>query len=322
MKKLVKNVLGVFILEDGKIKEFEKFPEDPVETAKKIGSESSEEKQLKEKYRELEKIQRDAFKIGKKAGVVDNREEVYQKMKKVATEYSRIKIKEDQSHDQLLVQAVRRLSELEKMTNKSFERMKAWYTLYFPELKDETENNEDFEKLVTGVFDREKISEKLDFERDSTGLSLDDRDTRVLKNMVESHKTVKNEKKGLEKYIENLANRIMPNVSAVLGGVLAARVLSHAGSLKKLARMPSSTVQVLGAEKALFRHMRGEGSAPKHGVLFLHHTVSGLPEDKRGKMARYLANKTSLAARLDMYNGDFKGDEYRKQIEKKYREMK
>ena len=321
MKKLVKNVLGVFVLEDGEVVDFSSFPEDPVETAKKLASGSSEENELVEKHGEMEEVQMDSLEIGMKAGIIEGKEELFRRMKEVSTEYSRIKIKEQQSHDQLLVQAVRRLSELEEMCNKSFERMKAWYSLYFPELKDEVDDNDEFRQLVWEKFYRDNVREEKEL-GESTGLSLDDRDLEMLEKMVKSDKRLVDEKEELEDYIEELSSRIMPNVSAVLGEVLAARVLSHAGSLKKLARMPSSTVQVLGAEKALFRHMRGEGSAPKHGVLFLHHTVSSLPDEKRGKMARYLANKTSLAARLDMYNGEFKGDEYRKQVEKKYREVK
>jgi len=86
--------------------------------------------------------------------------------------------------------------------------------------------------------------------------------------------------------------------------------------------MPSSTVQVLGAEKALFRHMRGEGSAPKHGVLFMHQTIRNLPEGKRGKMARFLANKATIAARLDRFGGAFKGEEYKNDVRERFEELR
>ncbi len=91
-----------------------------------------------------------------------------------------------------------------------------------------------------------------------------------------------------------------PNVSALLGPLLAARMLSQAGGLARLARMPSSTVQMLGAEKAFFDHLRGHAPPPRHGLLFLHPTIQGAPRRQRGKLARALAGKVAIAARLDL----------------------
>lgn len=125
----------------------------------------------------------------------------------------------------------------------------------------------------------------------------------------------------LERYVEQLAGEVVPNLAALLDGVLAARLLSEAGSLEKLAKMPSSTIQVLGAEKAMFRHMRGEGEAPKHGVLFMHRYVRNAPEGERGKLARVLANKAAIAARLDRYGGEFKGEELRAAVEETFQDV-
>lgn len=93
--------------------------------------------------------------------------------------------------------------------------------------------------------------------------------------------------------------RRAPNLSALLGPDLAARLISHAGGLERLARLPASTVQVLGAERAFFEHLRGRGSSPRHGLLFLHPKVQSARRPERGKLARALAGKTSIAARLD-----------------------
>ena len=321
MKKLAKNVLGVFVLEDGEVIDHREFSGKAVEIAKKISCDTSEEKELEEKHGQMERIQIDAFEAGKKTGLVDDRKKVYDLMKKGATERTRSKLKEDQEHDQVLIQAVRRLTELEKQFNRSFERLKAWYSLYFPELDQETDKNQEFLEEVYGTFKRKELMEQKNIE-ETTGFKMDDRDLDQLKTFVKTVELLDDEKESLTGYIESLAEELMPNTSSVAGPLLAAKTVSEAGSLKKLARMPSSTVQVLGAEKALFRHMEGKGSAPKHGIIFLHHTVSGLPEGKRGKMARYLANKLTLAARLDMYNGNFKGKTYREQVEKKFRELK
>ena len=90
-----------------------------------------------------------------------------------------------------------------------------------------------------------------------------------------------------------------PNLSALLGAELAARLLAQAGNLDRLARFPASTIQVLGAEKAFFEHLRGRAPPPRHGLLFLHPAIQSAPRAERGKLARALAGKAAIAARLD-----------------------
>ncbi|MGA7922623.1 MAG: hypothetical protein WCA77_01425 [Thermoplasmata archaeon] len=103
----------------------------------------------------------------------------------------------------------------------------------------------------------------------------------------------------LERTIERALPDLAPNLSALLGPMLAARMISQAGGLARLARLPSSTIQVLGAERAFFAHLRGRAPPPRHGLLFLHPHVQGAPRSARGKLARTLAGKTAIAARLD-----------------------
>jgi nucleolar protein 56 len=90
-----------------------------------------------------------------------------------------------------------------------------------------------------------------------------------------------------------------PNLTALLGPLLAARLVSQAGGLERLARLPAGTVQVLGAERAFFEHLRGRAPPPKHGLLFLHPRLHGAPRAERGRLARALAGKVVLGARLD-----------------------
>jgi len=104
----------------------------------------------------------------------------------------------------------------------------------------------------------------------------------------------------LTKAIEATAPVRAPNVSALLGAELSARMIAQAGGLERLARLPSSTVQVLGAERAFFEHLRGHASPPRHGLLFLHPAIQSAPRGERGKLARALAGKVSIAARLDV----------------------
>ncbi len=103
----------------------------------------------------------------------------------------------------------------------------------------------------------------------------------------------------LEKSLEEQVPREAPNVSSLLGPLLAARLIAQAGGLDRLAKLPASTIQVLGAERAFFEHLRGHAPPPRHGLLFLHPDIQGAPRGSRGKLARALAGKVAIAARLD-----------------------
>ncbi|MGA9621011.1 MAG: RNA-processing protein, partial [Methanoregula sp.] len=107
----------------------------------------------------------------------------------------------------------------------------------------------------------------------------------------------------LAKEVSARACEVMPNTSALIGGLVAARLLSHAGGLKELSRLPASTIQVIGARTALFMHIRNRAPAPKHGIIFQHRRVHNAPREIRGKVARVLAGKLAIAARLDFYRG-------------------
>jgi len=110
-------------------------------------------------------------------------------------------------------------------------------------------------------------------------------------------------------------------MSSLVGPMLSARLISIAGGLENLAKMPASTVQVLGAEKALFRSLKTGARPPKHGVIFQYGAIHQSPRWQRGKIARALSGKLSIAARLDYFGGEFKGEVLRGQLEKKIKEI-
>ena len=93
-------------------------------------------------------------------------------------------------------------------------------------------------------------------------------------------------------------------MSALVGGLVAARLVSRAGSLSLMAKMPGSSIQVLGAESALFSHIRAGTPSPKHGLIFQHRRVHNAPREVRGKLARVLSAKLAIACRLDAYRGE------------------
>jgi nucleolar protein 56 len=107
----------------------------------------------------------------------------------------------------------------------------------------------------------------------------------------------------LAKEVSTRANRVMPNTSTLIGGLVAARLMAHAGGLLPLIRLPASAIQVLGARTALFAHLRTKSPSPKHGIIFQHRRVHNAPREQRGRVARALAGKLAIAARLDYYRG-------------------
>lgn len=116
---------------------------------------------------------------------------------------------------------------------------------------------------------------------------------------------LRTERDALERAVDRLAAEVAPNLTALAGPTLAARLIAAAGSLERLAKLPSSTVQVLGAESALFAHLRGEAPSPKHGLIYTHPALRGADAADRGSVARALAGKFTIAARIDHYRGEY-----------------
>lgn len=119
---------------------------------------------------------------------------------------------------------------------------------------------------------------------------------------------LKKEREGIQKYIEKIMEKEMPNLLALCGVWVGAKVLESAGSLERLAGLPSSTIQILGAEKAFFAHLGKRVRPPKHGVIFIHPAVRTAPKGNRGKIARKFAAKISIAAKIDYFKGEFCGE--------------
>jgi nucleolar protein 56 len=119
----------------------------------------------------------------------------------------------------------------------------------------------------------------------------------------------------MAEYIDGLMAQVAPNIKTVVGGPIGARLISIAGGLKDLARMPASTLQLLGAEKALFRSLHKRGRPPKHGVIYQYPEIRGSPRRLRGKIARALSGKLSIAARVDAMSGEFVGDKLNADLE-------
>lgn len=126
----------------------------------------------------------------------------------------------------------------------------------------------------------------------------------------------------LAERVEKRSRDIAPNLSTLLGPIIAARLIHYAGGLHRLARMPASTIQVLGAEDAFFQHLKKGTPCPKHGIIFQVAEIRNSPKRIRGKIARALAGKIAIAARVDYYGGEFIGERLKEEFRKRVEEIK
>lgn len=248
-----------------------------------------------------------------------DRDEIREK----AIDSTREELKKSVEKDQLLVRAVKQLDQVGKDFTEEMERLRDWYALHFPELEDEISDDEELLNILEkyGV-EKDDIEPFSSMAEDSTGTDLEEKDKKVIESVVSSLSQMQDLKEELEDYVEEGAEEEFHNLSGLLGPLLATRLVALAGGLEEMAKKPASTVQMLGAEKALFRYLHGEGTPPKHGVLFQHKFVKTLPEDKRGKMARFLANKAVMAARIDNYGDKDKADSLREEARERFEELK
>lgn len=223
----------------------------------------------------------------------------------------------------LLMKAVETLDRMGNNQQKQMESFRDWYAVHFPELEREIEEDKQLLRVLNSKgLERGEMDAFEQLSKGSTGMSLETKDTEILESFVTSLQSQQEFIDELEEYVREIANEEMSNLSVLLGPVLAARIVRLAGGLEEVARKPASTVQMLGAEKALFRFLREGGNPPKHGILFEHEYVSPLHPDERGKMARFLANKAVIAARLDQYGDKEKGKDLRDECREKFEEIK
>jgi nucleolar protein 56 len=183
--------------------------------------------------------------------------------------------------DAELLQMVRTLDELDTVINLLSERAADWYMIRHPAF------SRKYRRTPSNVLVR-TMREK---SRGALGRVADE-----IGQLAET-------RTALAKEVSARANDVLPNTSALIGGLVAARLMAQAGGLLPLSRLPASAIQVLGARTALFAHLKTHTPSPKHGIIFQHRRVHNAPRDIRGRVARVLAGKLAIAARLDYFRG-------------------
>ena len=252
-----------------------------------------------------------------KFGLSDDRDELAGILQKFAINLSSMKVKEtSEKLDLHLVQAVNTLDEIDEIINTIGTRIREWYGLHFPELDYLLQNIITYANIVRDAGSRENITKELLSQLEvpekkieliqqaiskSQGGNLTVESSESLKILASEVIKLSELRTNLSSTVENLMETLAPNLKNILTAIIGARLISKAGSLLRLAQMPSSTIQIIGAEKALFRALKTGTRPPKHGLIFQHPSVNSAPKWQRGKIARALSSKIAIAVRIDVY---------------------
>ncbi|XP_071511738.1 nucleolar protein 58-like [Diadema antillarum] len=240
--------------------------------------------------------------------------------------------------DTMIVQAISLLDDLDKELNNYVMRCREWYGWHFPELGKIITDNLAFAKTVLHMGVRtnaattdfseilpEELEEQLKLAAEiSMGTEVSEEDILNIKYLCEQVVEITDYRTQLYDYLKNRMQAIAPNLTTLVGELVGARLISHAGSLMNLAKHPASTVQILGAEKALFRALKTKKDTPKYGLIYHASLVGQTNTKNKGKMSRMLAAKTSLAIRYDALGEDTSSElglESRAKIEARLRSL-
>ncbi|MEM3364705.1 MAG: hypothetical protein QXS93_04335 [Candidatus Micrarchaeia archaeon] len=237
-------------------------------------------------------------------------------------------LKKSYSTEDFLMHASAAVDTIDAVLNEMFESVRNWYQIYLPELPD-TEDRKVYLEIVEKYIKEQPETEKLLSEkaarllpkRESMGSSIPVEDLHALQEYARSLRGMYEVRDYLSDYIEKTVQKIAPNLSYLVGNTLATKLIVSAKGLKRLAVLPASSIQVMGAEKALFMHLIKHTKPPKHGIIFLHPAMRGIKKADRGKVARLLAAKISIAAKADTYTHNFIAPKLKEDLDRKIAEI-
>ncbi|SMQ55370.1 unnamed protein product [Zymoseptoria tritici ST99CH_3D7] len=236
--------------------------------------------------------------------------------------YSRAKVKFSvQKNDNHIIQAIATIDHLDKAVNTFSMRVREWYGWHFPELIRIVSENQKYAQCALYIGDKKTLTEDslhdlakivdddestakaiIEAARVSMGQDLGESDMENVMMFAKRTASLAAYRKSLGAYLVAKMGIVAPNLAALIGETVGARLISHAGSLTNLAKYPASTVQILGAEKALFRALKTKGNTPKYGLIYHSSFIGKAGLKNKGRISRFLANKTSIASRIDNFS--------------------
>ncbi|CAE6459467.1 unnamed protein product, partial [Rhizoctonia solani] len=251
--------------------------------------------------------------------------------------YSRAKVKFNVNRsDNMIIQAIALLDQLDKDVNTNAMRTREWYGWHFPELARLVPDSLQYAKCARLIGSKESLTENhipelaaildddetraknvLDAARTSMGHDIAEIDLINISTFTDRVIELAEYRKSLTGYLTEKMNLVAPSLTSLIGERVGARLISHAGSLTNLSKYPASTVQILGAEKALFRALKTKGNTPKYGLIYHSSFIGRAGAKHKGRISRYLANKCSIASRIDYVPTAKFGDALRAQVEER-----
>jgi nucleolar protein 56 len=275
----IRTWFGIFTLEENKIINAELFPKDLNSITKRL---LEEPLQMRGNVAGC-----DLCDLAIKYGFSGSKSEYDTMLHELTINLAKEQLAMTQTPDRKIIAAVEAIDDLNETSNLLSERLKEWFIMNFED---------------TGLKGEELAHSIAQMKNDES------EDLKILQGFSSSLLGLYRTRSSIEEYLKVNMPITAPNITKIAGHLLGARLLSITGSLKDLAFMPSSTIQVIGANNALFKHLKGKVPSPKHGVIFRHPLINTSPRWQRGKIARVLAAKISLAARYDLYSGELKDD--------------
>ena len=238
----------------------------------------------------------------------------------LAHQYSREQCATDVNRqDKPIIQTIALIETMDKNINTFVMRLKEWFSWHFPELGKIVTDNHIFCKVVKHIEKRENVTEDIKDElasivldeekaqqiveaaKISMGQEMSEADVLQVKKFSERVVDQIEFRERLQDYLRQRMNAVAPNLTALIGEMVGSKLISHSGSLINLAKYPASTIQILGAEKALFRALKTRGKTPKYGLIFNSTFIGRAGQKNKGRISRYLANKCAIAARIDSF---------------------
>lgn len=256
----------------------------------------------------------------------------------VSMELAKLQVKDaSEKRDLIVGQSIQTLDDLDRTLNLFMGRLREWYGVHFPELDRLVEKHETYVRLVTDLGAKEnftaaalekeglpknKIEQISSIAQSSMGADVTETDLAQIQSLGKVVSEMYKLREDMENYLEKTMDEVAPNTKAIAGALLGARLIAIAGGLKNLAMRPASTLQVLGAEKALFRSIKTGARPPKHGLIFQHTLLHDAKRWQRGKIARAIAGKLSIAVRADAFGGAYVGDALKASLDKRIEEIR
>jgi nucleolar protein 56 len=255
----------------------------------------------------------------------------------ITVELTKLRVKGAvEKRDLVVAQAIQSLDELDKTINMLMARVREWYGIHFPELDRLLEKHETYARLVVDLGSKDNFTIK-NLEKEevpqskaeaiakvaekSMGADLEETDVKQIQMLCKDILSLYKLRDNLEKYLDSTMEEVAPNTKFLVGSLLGARLIALSGGLMNLAKRPASTIQVLGAEKALFRSLKTGTRPPKHGLIFQHTLLHDAKRWQRGKIARAMAGKLAIAARADAFGGRNIASELKASMDKRIDEI-